>query len=74
MGELIVYPVRPSTYSNIFSSESTGPIKLKVHTETPEDAGMKVSSNGPCHMNKMAATPIHGTKPLKSYFLEPEGR
>ena len=41
MGELIVYQsllpssVRPSTFSNIFSSETTGPIKLKFHIETP---------------------------------------
>ena len=50
MGELIVYQslrrpsvrpsvrrpsVRPSTFSNIFSSETTGPIKLKFHMETP---------------------------------------
>ena len=41
MGELIVYQslrrpsvVRPSTFSNI-SSETTGPIKLKFHMETP---------------------------------------
>ena len=43
MGELIVYRslrlpssvVRPSTFSNIFFSETTGPIKLKFHMETP---------------------------------------
>ena len=46
MGELIVYQslsrpsvrpsvVRSSTFSNIFSSETTGPIKLKFHMETP---------------------------------------
>ena len=51
MGELIVYQslrrpsvvrpssvrlsVRLSTFSNIFSSETTGPIKLKFHMETP---------------------------------------
>ena len=41
MGELIVYQslrrpsVRPSTFSNIFSSATIGPIKLKFHMETP---------------------------------------
>ena len=48
MGELLVYQslrrpsvvcrpssVRPSTISNIFSSETTGPIKFKFHMETP---------------------------------------
>ena len=40
MGELIVYQslrrlsVRPSAFSNIFSSETIGPIKLKFHMET----------------------------------------
>ena len=47
-GELIVYQsperpsvrglssvIRPSTISNIFSSETTGPIRLKLHKETP---------------------------------------
>ena len=81
MGELIVYQslrrpsvcrlssvVRPSTFSNIFSSETTGPIKLKFHMETPEDAGMKVCSNGPVHMTKMAAMPIYGKNPLKIFF------
>ena len=41
MGELIVYQslgrpyVCPSTFSNIFSSIITGPIKLKFHMVTP---------------------------------------
>ena len=41
MGELIVYQLlrRPSvhlsTFSSIFSSETTGPIKLKFHMDTP---------------------------------------
>ena len=78
MGELIVYQslrrssvrhpsVRPSTFSNIFSSETTGPIKLKFHMETPKDAGTKVCSNCPGHMTKMAATPIYGKNPLKIF-------
>ena len=64
MCELIVYQslwrpsVRPSTFSNIFSSEITGLIKLKFHMETPKDAGTKVCSNGPGHMTKMASMPI----------------
>ena len=71
MSELIVYQsircpsVCLSTFSNIFSSETTGPIKLKFHMETPEDAGTKVCSNGPGHMTKM---PIYGKKPLKIFF------
>ena len=79
MGELLVYQslrrpfgvrlsVRPSTFSNIFSSETTGPIELKFHMETPNDAGTNVCSNGPGHMTKMAATPIYGKNPLKILF------
>ena len=71
MAELIVYQslrrpsvVRPSTFSNIFSPETTGPIKLKFHMETPKVAGTKVCSNGPGHMTKMAAMPIYGKNPL----------
>ena len=36
-----------STFSNIFSSETTGPIKAKFHIEPPWDRGTKVCSNGP---------------------------
>ena len=74
MGELIVYlslrrpSVRPSTFSNIFSSETTGPIKLKFHMETPKDAGTKVCKYGPGHMTKMAAMPIYGKNALKIFF------
>ena len=71
MGELIVYQslwrpsvVRPPTFSNIFSPETTGPIELKFQM----DAGTKVCSNGPGHMTKMAATPIYGKNPLKIFF------
>ena len=74
MGELIVYQsfrrpsvVRPSTFSNI-SSETTGPIELKFHMETPQDAGTKVCSNGSGHMTKMAATPIYVKNPFKIFF------
>ena len=37
VGELIVYQAlrRPCTISNIFFSETTGPIKFKFHMETP---------------------------------------
>ena len=64
MGELIVYhllcrpSVHPSTFSNIFSSETTGPMKLKLHMKTPYDAGTKVCSIGPGHMTKMTTTPM----------------
>ena len=49
-----------STFSNIFSSETTGPIEAKFHMKSPWDRGMKICSNGPSHMTKMAAMPIYG--------------
>ena len=60
MDELKVYQslMRPSVV--IFSSETTGPFKLKFHMETPYDAETKVCSNGPGHIIKVAATPIYG--------------
>ena len=57
----------PSTFSNN-SSETTGPIKVKFHMETPKHAGTKVRSNGSGHMTKMAATPIYGKYPLKIFL------
>ena len=57
-----------STLSNIISSETTGPIEAKFHMEPPWDGGMKVGSNGPGHMTKMATMPIYG-KNLKNLLL-----
>ena len=57
-----------STFSNIFSSETTGPIKAKFHMEPLWDGGTKVYSNGPGHMTKTAAVPIYG-KNLKNLLL-----
>ena len=48
---------------NIFSSETTGPVKVKFHMELLWDGGTKVCSNVPGHMTKMAAMPIYGQKP-----------
>ena len=55
-----------STFSNIFSSETTEPIEAKFHMGPPWDGGTKVSLNGPGHMTKMAAMPIYG-KNLKNF-------
>ena len=51
-----------STFSNIFSSETTGSIDAKFHMEPPWDGGTKVCSNCPGHMTKMAAMPVYGKK------------
>ena len=45
---------------NIFSSETTGPIKIIFHREFLWDGRTKVCSNVPGHMTKMAAMPIYG--------------
>ena len=71
--------VRPSSvrrphYSNVFSSETTGPIKAKFHME-PSCAGeTKVCSAHLGHMIKIAATPIYGKKKnLKNFFSGTKG-
>ena len=51
---------RPSTISNVFSSETTWPIKAKFYVEPRWEGGLKVYINGPGHMTKMAAMPIYG--------------
>ena len=62
---------RPSTISNVFSSETAWPIKAKFYVEPPWERGTKVYINGPGHMTKMAAIPIYG-KNLKKSYPEPE--
>ena len=58
---------------NIFSSETTGPIKVKkIHMELLWDGGTKVCPNSPGHMTKMAAMPIYGKNLKKSSSLEPK--
>ena len=76
IGELIVYPcscVRRRRccppFSNVFSSETTWPIKAKFYVESPWGGRTKVYINGPGHMTKMAAMPIYGKK-LKNLLLQ----
>ena len=65
--------VRPSTFSNIFSSETAWPIKAKFYVEPPWEGGTKVYINGPGHMTKMAATPIYGKNPSKIFYSRTGG-
>ena len=61
--------VRRPHSSNIFSSETTGPIKVKSHMEHTWDEGTKVCSNDPGHMTKTSVMPRYGKKKLlKSSF------
>ena len=62
-----------STFSNIFFSETTGPIEAKFHMKPPWDGGMKDCSNGPGHMTKMAAMPVCGKSLQKSSSPELKG-
>ena len=63
-----------STFSNVFSSETTGSIEVKFHMEAPWDGGTTVYSNGPGHMTKVAAMLIYGKNLKKSSSSEPNGR
>ena len=68
-----MYVCMLSTFSNIFSSETTGPFEASFHVEPPWDGGTKVSPKGSGHMTKMAAMPIYGKNLTKS-SPEPKGR
>ena len=79
-GELIVYPCsgirrrrrcrcRCQQCLNIFSSETSWPMKAKFYVEPPWEGGTKVYINGPGHMTKMATMPIYG-KTFKNLLLQ----
>ena len=53
----LINGIHPSTFSNIFSSETTGPIELKYH-KTPQMGKLLV-----VHVTKMAAMPIYVKNP-----------
>ena len=63
-----------STVSNFFSSKYTRPIEAIYQVEPSFDGRMKVSTNGLCHMTKMAAMPMYTKKLTKSSSLEPKDR
>ena len=62
---------RPSTISNDFSSETTGPTATKFHIQPPGPLGKKSCSNGLGHMTNMAAMLIYGKNLKKSSSPEP---
>ena len=51
-----------STYWNIFFSETTWPMELKVHMKTPYDRWAKIYTTCFGGMTKTAAMPIYGKK------------
>ena len=54
---------------NIFSSETTGPIKKEIHMKYLWDGAMKICSTGPGLMTKMAVMAIYGKKFKKNLLL-----
>ena len=61
-----------STFSNIFSSETTGPIKAEFHMASPWDGGTQICSNGPGRTTKMTTKSIHVKNLKKSSPPEPK--
>ena len=66
--------VRPSTISNDFSSETTGPIATKFHIQPSGPLGKKNYSNCLGHMTNMSAMPLYGKNLKKSSSPEPVGQ
>ena len=58
-----------STFSNFFSWETARMIEAKFYVDPPWDGGMKVCSNGPGHMTKMAPMPIYSENMKNSSAL-----
>ena len=56
------------TFSNFFFLETARLIEAKLRMEPPKHKVMKVSTNGLCHMIKMATMSIYG-KNLKKIFF-----
>ena len=48
-------------------------IEAKFYVEPQWDRGMKICSNGPGHITKMATMPIY-SKNMKNSSLEPKSR
>ena len=64
-----------STLSNIFYSETTGPIEAKFHNGASLGWGNKNLLNDAGHKTKMATMPIYGKNlKKKSSFPEPKSR
>ena len=70
----IVKGLSDSTFSNLFSLGTAWSIEAKFYLKSPWDEGMKVNTNGLCHMTKMAAMPTYAKTLKKSSLLETKGR
>ena len=56
-------------FQTSFPKKITRPFVTKFHMEPPRDVGMKIYSNVPGHMTKMASRPIYGKNLQKSPFF-----
>ena len=58
------YPIHPSSFNSFkplkFSSETTGPMKIKFYVDPPWYEGTKVYSNGPDPLTKIASIMYYG--------------
>ena len=61
-----------STFSDSFSSETTGSFEAKFHVESPWDGRWKICSNGPRHMKSMTVVPIYDKNLKQSSSPEPK--
>ena len=52
-----------------FPQKNTGPNETIFHVELSRDGRMKVSTNGLCHMTKMAAMPMYAKKNFQNLPL-----
>ena len=74
MTKMAAMPIYGPPFSNVFSSETSWPIKAKFYVKPPWEGETKVCINGPGHMTKMAAMPIYGKNLRKSSSPELVGR
>ena len=66
--------LRFNIFKLLFLKKNTRPIEAKFYIESPRDIGIKIYSNVPGHITKMASRPIYGKNLQKSPSTEPRGR
>ena len=69
-GHLFFIDLYSENCSNVFSSETTGPIGAKFHMDPQWIGGMEVCLPHLGHISKLAAMPIYGKNPFKNLLLQ----
>ena len=64
--------LRFNIFKLLFLKKNTRPFEANFHIQS-WDVGMKICSNAPGHMTKMASRPIYGKNLLNSPSSEPGG-